>query len=121
VLDTWQTSAAGTQGVAAPGEACWVDCSAGSGTQAIDENGNILSQSYVSPPGSCGNSFLFTLAVTDQWQLYTVPFSAFFQELKPNLRPEGVNPAHVNGFSVRMPKEANIALWIDDLAFYKRK
>lgn len=121
VLDTWQTSAAGSEGVAQPGETCWVDCSAGSGTQAIDENGNILSQSYVSPPGSCGNSFLYTLTVTDKWQLYAVPFESFFQELKPNLNPEGVDPTHINGFSLRMAKEAGIALWLDDLAFYRKK
>ncbi len=121
VLDTWQTSAAGTAGIAQPGEVCIVDCSAGSGTQAIDESGNILTQSYVSPAGTCGNSFQYTLTVTDDWRLYVIPFEAFFQERKPNMSASGLDPSHINGFSFRMAKESGIELWLDDVALYRKK
>lgn len=121
-LDTWQTSSEGAAAAGAqPGEVCLLDCNAGSGTQAIDDNGNILSQSYVSPPGTCGNSFQYTLTTTEKWQLYKVPFKSFFQELKPNLVAGGVNPAHINGFAFRIPKEAGIELWVDDVALYRKK
>jgi hypothetical protein len=121
VLDTWQTSAAGAAGIAQPGEVCIVDCNAGSGTQAIDESGNILTQSYVSPPGTCGNSFQYTLTVTNDWRLYAIPFKSFFQERKPNMSPNGLDPTHINGFSFRIPKEFGIELWLDDVALFRKK
>ena len=120
LLDTWQTSASGTTAADAA-LVCKVDCSAGSGTRSIDEAGNVTSQAYVSPPGTCGNGFQRTLTVTAQWQLYFLPFSSFYQELKPNLAPGGLDPSHINGLTVRTAKEAGVELWIDDIAFYRRK
>jgi hypothetical protein len=120
LLDTWQTSASGTSGVD-PALVCKVDCSADSGTRSRDESGNVTSQTYVSPPGTCGNGFQRTLTVTAHWQLYFLPFSSFYQDLKPNLAPGGVDPSHINGLTVRTGKEAIVELWIDDIAFYRRK
>jgi hypothetical protein len=120
LLDTWQTSASGTTDVD-PTLVCKVDCSAGTGTRSIDEAGNVTSQAYVSPPGTCGNGFQRTLTVTAQWQLYFLPFNSFYQELKPNLAPGGVDPSHINGLTLRTAKEAVVELWVDDIAFYRRK
>ena len=120
LLDTWQTSAAGTTGVD-PSLVCKVDCSVGSGTRSRDEAGNVTSQTYVSPPGTCGNSFQRTLSVTTQWQLYFLPFSSFYQDLKPNQVSGGIDPSHINGLTLRTAKEAGLELWIDDIAFYRRK
>jgi hypothetical protein len=119
-LDTWQTSAEGATPQAGE-EICKPDCNAGSGTQVVDAAGNILSQSYVSPPGTCGNSFQRVLQVTEQWQLYLLPFSSFYQDLKPNMSPNGLNPRHINGMTFRASKEATLEIWIDDVALYKRK
>jgi hypothetical protein len=121
LLDTWQTSASGTAGFAQPGEVCKIDCSADSGTQSIDELGNVTSQTYVSPPGTCGNSFQRVLTLTSQWQLHILPFGSFYQDLKPNLSPDGVDPSHINGLTIRTAKEASVELWVDDIAFYRRK
>lgn len=120
LLDTWQTSAAGTENVD-PALVCKFDCSAGSGTRSRDEAGNVTSQTYVSPPGTCGNSFQRVISLTSEWRFYTVPFKSFYQELKPNLSPGGVDPAHINGFSVRPAKEASVEIWLDDISFYRRK
>lgn len=122
VVDTWQTSRVGDITDAGDYPICKVDCNAGTGTQSVDATtGNVLSQSYVSPPGTCGNSFQYVLRLTETWQLYLIPFSAFFQELKPNMSPNGMDPAHINGLTFRAAKEANIDVWIDDIAFYRRK
>lgn len=120
LLDTWQTSAAGTTGVD-PALVCKVDCNAGSGTRSRDDAGNVTSQTYVSPAGSCGNSFQRALTVTAQWKLYFLPFNSFFQELKPNLAPDGLDPSHINGLTVRTTKESVLELWFDDISFYRRK
>jgi len=120
LLDTWQTSSSGTAGVD-PELVCKFDCSAGSGTRSRDESGNVTSQTYVSPPGTCGNSFQRVLSLTNVWQFYVLPFSSFYQELKPNLSVGGVDPSHINGFSLRPAKEASVEIWLDDLSFYRRK
>jgi len=120
LLDTWQTSAAGTTDADAA-LVCKIDCSASSGTRSLDETGNILSQSYVSPPGSCGNSFQRDLNLTDEWQLVLLPFKSFYQERKPNIVSGAMDVAHINGLSLRPAKEANVEIWVDDIAFYKRK
>lgn len=120
LLDTWQTSSSGTENVDKE-LVCKFDCSAGSGTRSRDEAGNVTSQTYVSPPGTCGNSFQRVINLASDWQFYTVPFSSFYQELKPNLSPGGVDPAHINGFSIRPAKEASVEIWLDDISFYRRK
>jgi hypothetical protein len=121
LVDTWQTSASGTDGIAAAGEVCKLDCNAGSGTQSRDAAGVITSQTYVSPPGTCGNSFQRQLQVTNQWRLYLLPFSSFYQDLKPNRSASGLDPQHINGLTIRTAKEASVELWIDDISFYKHK
>lgn len=120
LLDTWQTSAAGTTEADDP-LVCKVDCNASSGTRSLDETGNVLSQTYVSPPGSCGNSFQRVLNLTDQWQLVLLPFKSFYQERKPNMIKGAMDVAHINGFSLRPAKEATVEIWVDDIAFYKKK
>lgn len=123
-IDTWQTAPPATGAtIEADDEVCKPDCNAGSGsgTQSVDASGNILSQSYVSPPGSCGNSFQRTVVLSENWQLYLLPFSSFFQDLKPNMSPNGLNPKHINGLLFRVPKESRVDIWIDDVGFYKRK
>jgi len=120
LLDTWQTSHAGTTEADA-GLVCKADCNAGSGLKTIDEAGNTLSQTYVSPPGTCGNSFQRVLTLTEQWQLVFLPFKSFYQELKPNAISGAMDVAHINGIVLRPAKEANVELWIDDIAFYKKK
>lgn len=120
LLDTWQTSAAGTTEADDP-LVCKVDCSASSGTRSLDETGNILSQTYVSPPGTCGNSFQRVLSLSEEWQLVLLPFNSFYQELKPNMIKGAMDVAHINGFSLRPAKEATVEIWLDDIAFYKKK
>jgi hypothetical protein len=120
LLDTWQTSASGTSEADAA-LVCKVDCSSMSGTRTIDEAGNTLSQSYVSPPGTCGNGFQRVLTLTAQWQLVLLPFKSFYQDLKPNAISGAMDVAHINGLTFRTAKEANVEIWVDDIAFYKHK
>lgn len=120
LLNTWQTSSAGTTEADAA-LVCKVDCNSSSGTRTIDEAGNTLSQSYVSPPGTCGNSFQRVLTLTEQWQLVLLPFSSFYQDLKPNAISGEMDVAHINGLLFRAAKEANLEIWVDDIFFYKKK
>jgi hypothetical protein len=72
------------------------------------------------PPGTCGNTFSYVFQFTDDWQLYEIPFSAFFQAATPNRAPTGFDPSTFFGFGVIVPKEAQLELWIDELGFYPK-
>jgi hypothetical protein len=83
-------------------------------------------------PDECGNSYTFNMVVTSDWAFYAIPFGQFQQDAKPNRVPNAVL-THVGTapgttlltdnlmtLIIRMSKEANEELWLDNLAFYRR-
>jgi hypothetical protein len=74
-----------------------------------------------SPSGTCGNYFSYVLRTTDDWQLYKIPFSSFYQAPQPNRSPGGFDPSNLALLLVVVPKEANLQLWIDEIGFYPNK
>jgi hypothetical protein len=77
--------------------------------------------SAVPPANACGNGFTYPLLTTDQWQLYTIPWSAFGQLARPNREPDGFDPSSFMQVTIVVPKEAMSALWIDNLGLYRAK
>jgi hypothetical protein len=73
------------------------------------------------PADACGNGFAYVLTVTDQWQLYTIPWSAFNQLARPNRQPTRFDPSSFFQITVAAPKEAYAALWWDEFGFYRTK
>ncbi len=73
------------------------------------------------PANACGNSFNYELLTTDQWQLYTLPWSVFNQLPKPNRIATGFDPSSFYQILVVAPKEARSELWIDSVGFYRAK
>jgi hypothetical protein len=106
-------------------------------TTATGPNGESISTSGSATravyPDECGNSYAYVNEVTSHWAFYTVPFGLFQQDAKPNRVPNailtdvGTAPgtalltSRLVRLIVRMPKEADTELWVDNLAFYKRK
>jgi hypothetical protein len=84
-------------------------------------------------PEACGNSYSVVMSVTGEWAFYTIPFSRFQQDAKPNRVPNerltivGTVPGtalitdQLRNLIIRFAKEANTELWIDNLAFYKKE
>jgi hypothetical protein len=72
-------------------------------------------------PNQCGNSFTRTLALTDQWQLYLLPFTSFKQDILPNRTIEDIDLSTIFTFGFRIPKEAVTEIWITKLGFYRKK
>ena len=114
-----------------------IDADAGaqgqSGVNIIDPStGTIISgTTSASPlPDQCGNDYSVAMSVTDEWRFYTIPFSEFQQGNKPNRVPNAllIDAGNVPGTGlltsslqlllIRIPKEAEMELWIDKLAFY---
>ncbi len=83
-------------------------------------------------PSQCGNDYSVAMLVTSEWRFYTIPFSAFQQSDKPNRVPNadltnvgnvagtGLMTSNLRVLLIRIPREAEMELWIDDLAFYKK-
>jgi hypothetical protein len=74
----------------------------------------------VPSPNACGNAYQTTLAVTEDWQFYVLPFESFTQDPKPNRRVEGIDRASMRGVTMRAPKGAVLDLLIDDLSYYRK-
>jgi hypothetical protein len=85
------------------------------------------------PPNACGNSYQTVVTVTTSWQLYTIPWGKFQQTAMPNRVPNadltdkgpvagtGLLISQLLNLTLRMPKEADMELWIDNLSFYRKK
>jgi len=85
------------------------------------------------PADACGNAYFLVATVTADWRLYTFPFGMFQQGNMPNRVPNGVFKmvgsvpgtalltTKLTNFTLRMPKEATVELWIDNLSFYRKK
>jgi hypothetical protein len=89
----------------------------------VDSNGyaTTAGSGCVPLPRQCGNSFSRIITLTNQWQLYLLPFSDFNQDSFPNRAEEDVDPSTIFTFGMRFPKEAVAEVWISKLRFYRKK
>jgi hypothetical protein len=85
-------------------------------------------------PDECGNGFFVVVSLTSDWRFYTIPWSRFQQSFTPNRVPNAVlagDPGALDAgttlltsrlrrLGIRMPKEAEMELWLAKLAFYRR-
>jgi hypothetical protein len=85
------------------------------------QSGTAGTYGLVQAEGQCGAEFYQFLQTTDQWQLHYLPFSGFTQEGKPNRSTTGVDPTQLRQLSFRFGRGDRIALWIDEIFFYRRK
>jgi hypothetical protein len=110
--------------------------SSGGGPSGIDPStgvalsgGNTTRAPYAN---ECGNSYVAIKEVTSAWTFYTIPFSAFQQDFKPNRVPNsafqagdvpdtGLLTSKLRHPTIRMPRGAEGELWLAHLAFYRAK
>lgn len=94
------------------------------------------SNTRASYPDECGNGYSVLVEVTSDWQLYTIPWRDFKQTASPNRVPNNSLAGPDGGaddiesmlltfglrnLTLRMPKEAEMELWMTRLAFYREK
>jgi hypothetical protein len=89
-----------------------------------DEEGNGTGE-Y--PPGTdaadtCGNAYVHTVTTSEHWQFFTLPFSEFIQDrARPNVRKDGFDTSvQLVRLTIRFSVEADIELWMDEVALYRR-
>jgi hypothetical protein len=93
---------------------------AGSST-VVDVHGMITVTGPVPAANACGNSFFAPLLATEQWQFHRIPFDSLAQAPWPNRAANGIDRSAILGRAIRMPKESEIELWIDDFGLYREK
>ncbi len=92
------------------------------GTHTVNEAGMTVPIGAALPgPEDCGNGFMAVVTGYPQWHLHTIPFEAFIQTAQPNRVPAGVDRSGLFQFTINIPKDTNIDLWIDDLGVYRRR
>jgi hypothetical protein len=83
----------------------------------------------------CGNGYYVVLQVTSDWRFYTIPWSQFQQNFTPNRVPNAalaatpgdldagttILTAALRGIGIRLPREAEMELWLANLAFYRKQ
>ncbi|HEY4015844.1 MAG TPA: hypothetical protein VGM06_21035 [Polyangiaceae bacterium] len=86
----------------------------------LTPTGSMPVSGIVYPADACDNA-LFTLPIvlSDEWQLYTIPFTAFKESALPNREPNGLDVTALMSFTISVPKEEQLELWIDDFGFYR--
>jgi hypothetical protein len=84
-------------------------------------------------PDECGNEYQVSVQVTSDWVFYPIPFATFQQSSKPNRVPNAVltEVGNVPGTGlltdqillllIRMSREARMELWLDNVAYYRKK
>ncbi len=70
----------------------------------------------------CGSPFLLSLVMDKGWNLYTLPFSSFYQTVRdPRLRPEGMDPSALFQLSFRVTKDTFVETYFTNFAWYRPK
>jgi hypothetical protein len=81
-----------------------------------------VSSSSRSPaPNECGNYFRSRVETKDTWTLHLIPWSELYQEPTPNRNPDGIDARDIRLLQVAVPLGAQLELWLDDIAFYRRR
>ena len=72
-------------------------------------------------PGECGNSFHTMITTTESWQLFFVPWDELVQWPCPNRLADGINRADIAKFEIKFDQGTHYELWLDNIAFYRRR
>lgn len=75
----------------------------------------------VPAPDECGNAFHTFITTTERWQLFRIPWSELVQWPCPNRLDGGIDPSDVAKFEIMLIQGTRYDIWIDNIAFYRRR
>jgi hypothetical protein len=75
----------------------------------------------VPEPGECGNSFHTLINTTEQWKLFTIPWKDLVQWPCPNRLEDGIDRTAIAKFEIRLKQGMQYEIWLDNIAFYRRR
>ncbi len=93
-----------------------------SGGYTYNEGGMIVPLGGDLPsPTDCGNTFQRPVFARPEWYLHRLPFESFQQQANPNRVPTGLDRSGIYQFTITIPKDSDIELWIDDIGVYRKR
>jgi hypothetical protein len=75
----------------------------------------------VPEPNECGNSFHVRVTTTERWQLFVFAWDDLLQWPCPNRLKDGINEADIAKLEIRFEQGTHYELWLDNIAFYRRR
>jgi hypothetical protein len=79
------------------------------------------SATRVPAPDECGNPFHTYVTTTDDWQLFLLPWDQLVQWPCPNRLAGGIDATDIAGFTIAFIQGSTYDLWLDNIAFYRRR
>jgi hypothetical protein len=75
----------------------------------------------VPEPDECGNAFHTSITTTETWQLFLIGWDELVQWPCPNRLDGQIDRADVAKFEIRLVQGTRYDIWIDNIAFYRRR
>jgi hypothetical protein len=89
--------------------------------ESYNSNNQVSSGSRSPAPNECGNLFRTRVVTSDGWALHLIPWGALYQEPTPNRNLDGIDARDIRQLQITIPLGATVELWLDDIAFYRRR
>jgi hypothetical protein len=69
----------------------------------------------------CGNQFHTWITTTETWQLFLIPWDELVQWPCPNRLQGGIDRADIAKFEIKFKQGTRYEIWLDNIAFYRRR
>lgn len=69
----------------------------------------------------CGNQFHTWITTTETWQLFRIPFEELVQWPCPNRLAGGIDVTDIAKFEIKAKQGMTYEIWLDNIAFYRRR
>ncbi len=75
----------------------------------------------VPTPDECGNQFHTYITITENWQLFLIPWNQLAQWPCPNREPGGIDKAKILQWEIKLLQGTNYDIWFAQFAFYRHR
>jgi len=104
-----------------PGDYRCVPAPSNATAESYNSNNQVNSSSRSPAKNECGNYFRTRVDTSDRWMLHLIPWSALYQEPAANRHRDGIDARDIRLLQITIPLGATVELWVDDIAFYRRR
>lgn len=104
-----------------PGDFRCVPAPITTSTSGYTDTGQVTTTTRIPEPDECGNLFKRPVLTSNEWHLYLLPWTSFFQETTPNRNPDGIDTRDIRILQVNIPIGSTVELWLDDISFYRKR
>lgn len=75
----------------------------------------------VPAPNECGNQYHTYITITENWQLFLIPWNQLAQWPCPNRRPGGIDQSQISQWEIKLLQGTNYDIFFATFAFYRHR